>query len=248
MARMRRLIAACAAACLAVPAASEPAGLDAIVARNTAARGGAEAIEAVSDFEADIHIVETTFEVDGRYVATRDGRMRVDIFAEGQSVFTEALGRGRAWSWNPRDGAATASDQGRAALRHGIEFPFKLFGLHEMAGRGHRLEAAGRESIGGVEYDVLLLTLDDGFLTRYYVNPKTGLIDRERQHRALHVDVDPTPTWIETEFSDWRPVRGVLFPHRSVEREVESGKVLATVTTRGIRLNSSPPAERFEMP
>src|SRR5262245_7762793 len=64
MARMKHLIAF-ALACLAGAAAAEPAVLDVIVAKNTAVRGGAEAIESVSDFEADIHIVEATFEVDG---------------------------------------------------------------------------------------------------------------------------------------------------------------------------------------
>ncbi len=245
---MKHLIAACAAACTAAAAAANPADLDALVVRNTAARGGATAIEAVSDFESDIRIVEPGFEVDGRYVATRDGFMRIDILADGEPVFAEGIGRDRAWSWNPQDGAATASAPARAALRHGIEFPFKLFGLHEVSARGHRLEVAGRERIAGLEYDVLLLTLDDGFETRYYVNPKTGLIDRERQHRALHVDVDPAPALIETEFSDWRPVGGVMYPHRAVERDLATGKVLVTVTTRAIRLNTAPAVERFEPP
>jgi hypothetical protein len=62
------------------------------------------------------------------------------------------------------------------------------------------------------------------------------------------VDVDPTPVWIETEYADWRPVAGVLYPHRSVEREVATGKVLATVTTGAIRVNTAPPAQRFEPP
>jgi hypothetical protein len=238
----------CTGAGIAAAAAADPAELATLVALNTAARGGAAAIESVSDFEADIHIVEPTFEVDGLYAATRDGRMRVDIRAADEHVFAEAIGRERAWSWNPQDGVATASDRGRAALRHGIEFPFKLFGLHEMETRGHRLEAAGREAIDGVAYHVLHLRLDDGFETRYYLNPDSGLIERERQHRALHVDVDPAPVWIETVYSDWRPVAGVLYPHRSVEREIDTGRVLATVTTRAIRLNTSPQAERFERP
>jgi len=245
---MKHVVAACAAVCIAVAAAADPAGLDALVARNTSARGGAAAIEAVSTFEAEVHIVEADFAVDGRYVATRDGRMRIDILADGERVFTEALGHERAWSWSPGDGVAPASEHGRAALRHGIEFPFKLFGLHEMAGRGHRLEAVGRERVGDTEYDVLRLTLDDGFETRYYLNPESGLIERERQHRALHVDVDPAPVWIETEYCDWRRVGGVLFPHRTVERDLATGKVLATVTTRAIRLNTASPDERFEAP
>jgi hypothetical protein len=245
---MKRFIISCVAACLAGVAPTESTELAALIARNTAVRGGAAAIESVSAFEADLHIVEATFEVEGRYIATRDGRMRIDIRADGQHVFAEALGRERAWSWNPDGGVVTASAQGRAALRHGIEFPFKLFGLHEMADRGHRLESAGRERIGGVDYHLLRLTLDDGFETLYYLNPDTGLIERERQHRAMHVDVDPVPVWIETEFSDWRTTGGVLYPHRMVEREMATGKVLSTATTLAIRLNSSPPDARFEAP
>ena len=245
---MKDFIVGCVAACVAGIAVAEPAELAALVSRNTAARGGAEAIESVSDFEADLHIVEPTFEVDGRYVATRDGRMRIDILAKGERVFTEALGRDRAWSWNPEGGVVTASPQGRAALRHGIEFPFKVFGLHELAERGHQLESAGRERIAGIDYDVLRLTLDDGFETRYYLNPDSGLIERERQNRALHVDIDPAPKWIETEYSDWRKAGRVLYPHRMVEREIATGKVLSTATTLAIRLNTSPAAERFEAP
>jgi len=166
-----------------------------LVELNTAARGGAAAIEAVRVFDSDIRIVEPEFSVDGRYVATRDGRMRVDILVGGERVFTEALGPSGGWSWTPDQGVAPASPRGAAALRHGIELPFKL-------------------------------------------HPDTGLIERDRQLRALQVDVDPVPQMIETEYSDYRPVGGVLFPHRQVERAVASGETLATVSVRAIRLNA----------
>lgn len=222
--------------------------LESVVARHVEARGGAAAIEAVRTYEAELRIAEPTFEVDGRYVATRDGRMRVDISIDGERVFTEALDEGRAWSWSPDQGVGEGSTQGAAALRHGIELPFKLFGLHEMQGRGHRLEFAGSETIDGIEYHVLRLTLDDGFETAYYLNPDTWLIERDRQLRALHVDVDPTAEWIETAYEDYRPVDGVMYAHRQVERQVASGAVLATVTVRTLRVN--PPLEpgRFSPP
>ncbi|MGH8130576.1 MAG: hypothetical protein ACRES3_06955 [Steroidobacteraceae bacterium] len=222
--------------------------LDELIAMNTAARGGAPAIEAVRDYDSDIHIVEPSFEVDGRYVATRDGSMRVDILMDGERVLTEALHDGRGWSWSPGGGVTDASAQGVAALRHGIEFPFKLFGVHEMERRGHRLTTAGREKIGKIEYDVLTLTLDDGHESRYYLNPDTGLIERERQFRAMHVDVDPTPVWIETEYSDYCPVGEVLFPHRQVERRLDSGAVLSTLTIKAIRLNQEPAGNPFLPP
>lgn len=223
---------------IAAIAAAEPVtDLDAIVARHVEARGGKASIEAILTYESDIRIVEPTFEVEGVYVATRDGSMRVDILADGRRVFTEALDRGRAWSWSPDDGVRDGSAAGAMALRHGIELPFKLFGLHEVRERGHRLEFVGREVVDGTNYDVLRLTLDDGFESLYFLNPATGLVERDRQRRALHVDVDPTPEWIETSYEDYRPVGGVLFPHRQVERQLATGKVLATVTVREIRIN-----------
>lgn len=227
--------------------ASDP-DLDTLIAMHVAARGGEAAIERASTFECDLHIVEPTFEVDGTYIATRDGRMRVDIRAGGDRVFTEALDQGQAWSWTPEDGMREGSEAGAAALRHGIEFPFKLFGLHEMKARGHRLEPAGRETVDGIEYHVLRLVLDDGFEVRYYLHPETWLIDRERTQRALHVDVDPTPQWIETIHSDYRPVGGVLYSHRQVERALATGAILSTGTISEIRINPPLAPDRFSPP
>jgi hypothetical protein len=238
------------ALCLAA-ACSSTAGepdLETMIARHVAARGGAAAIESVGTFECDLHIVEPSFEVDGTYVATRDGRMRIDISAGGERVFTEALDRGRAWSWSANSGVSEGSAAGAAALRHGIEFPFKLFGLHEMRVRGHHLEAAGRETVEGIDYHVLKMKLDDGFEVRYYLHPYTWLIERERTKRALHVDVDPIPEWIETVYGDYRPVGGVLFSHWQVERQLGSGSVLSTGTIREIRINPPLAPERFSPP
>jgi hypothetical protein len=219
-----------------------------MIAKHVAARGGAAAIESVGTFECDIHVVEPTFEVDGAYVATRDGRMRVDMSLGGKRVFTEALDHKRAWSWSPDEGVREGSAVGAAALRHGIEFPFKLFGLHEVQARGHRLEAEGREVVEGIDYHVLKLTLDDGFEVRYYLNPETWLIDRERTRKAMHIDIDPTPQWMETTYSDYRPVGGVLFSHRHVERELATGTLLSTATIREIRINPPLAPGRFSPP
>lgn len=217
---------------------AESISLDELIARHTSARGGAEAIESVRGIVIELSIVEPTFQVDGRYVATRDGRMRIDISQHGQHVFTEALDGQRSWSWSPgMTKASDGSEQGTAALRHGVEFPFKLYGLHELRSRGHRLELLGSERLNGIDYYHLELTLDDGFQVQYYVNPDTWLIERERVLRALHVDVDPTPQGIETVFSDYRSVDGVRFPYLQVERRIDTGELLVTSTVNSIHVN-----------
>lgn len=214
--------------------------LDGLIAANTAARGGPVAIEAVLSLQIDVRIEEPSFTVDAVYRAARDGSMRIDVYdANGQRVYTEALDGGHAWSQAAGDDApaTTTGAEGTAALRHGVESPLKLFGLHEMTRRGHVLELRGREVVDGVDYYVIHAVLVDGYETFYYLHPVTALVERERQHRALHVDADPQPHWIETRYEDYRPVAGVLFPFRQVERRLDTGEVLATTTTRRIVVN-----------
>lgn len=223
--------------------------LASIIAQHTHARGGRAAIEAVHTIEIDLKIEEPTYTADATYAATRDNQMRIDVFMGGERAITEAFDGSRSWELAKGAAAGTlGSEQGTRALHHGLEFPFKVYGLHELEKRGHTLALLGREQIDDINYYVLLLTLDDAFEVRYYVNPRTWLIDRERQFRALHVDIDPTPQWIETTYSDYQPAAGVLYPRRQQERVVGSGELLSSSTVKAIRVNPPMDVRRFEMP
>jgi hypothetical protein len=240
-----------AIACALIGCAGNPStrDLDYWIARHTEARGGRAAIEAIRSIEIELRIEEPTFEVDGRYFGTRAGQMRIDAFAGGKRVFTEAYDGSHGWQLDANDSvAAEASAQGTAALRHGIEFPFKVYGLHELKARGHRLALLAPETIGAVTYPVIELTLSDGLQVRYYLDPATGLVARERQKRALHVDVDATERWIETRYEDYRAVDGVMYPFRHVESEVGSGAFLSRGTVQAMRANPPLDPRLFEMP
>ena len=80
------------------------------------------------------------------------------------------------------------------------------------------------------------------------MNPESWLIERERQSRALHVDNDPKPQWIETVYSDYRPVAGVMYPFQQVERDLESGNVLVTTTLTAILVNPVIDTGRYGTP
>ena len=150
----------------------EPGSLtvDEVIERNTRAIGGRAAIEAVKSIEVDLHIADPDFEVDGKYRAARPGRMRIDILADGKHVYTEAFDGTRGWQWKGTT-IEQASSKGTAALRHGVELPGKLFGLHELCQRSDRIDLAKRELIDRTKYYVLRLTLTDGYTTTLYVDP-----------------------------------------------------------------------------
>jgi hypothetical protein len=135
-----------------------------------------------------------------------------------------------------------------AALRHSGQLPTNILGLHEMAGHGHRLELAGGDEIGGILYYALVLTLDDGFSTRYLVDPSSFLVTRSRVRKALHPDNDPTPTTIETVWSDFRRVSGVLFPFEARDTDLATGRLLQTTTL--LEMTADRPADDllFRMP
>jgi hypothetical protein len=213
-----------------------PLTADQVIERNTEAMGGRSAIEAVQSIEVDLHIVDGDVELDGKYRAARPGRMRIDILADGKHVYTEAFDGDRGWQWK---GTAIeeASPKGTAALRHGVELPGKLFGLHELRQRGLHVDVAKREAIDGKDYYALRITLTDGYTTTLYVDPSSWRITRRRDVRPLHVDVDPTPTTIESIFSDFRKVDGVLFAFASTDTDLATNKILESTNVRSIKVN-----------
>jgi outer membrane lipoprotein-sorting protein len=215
-----------------------PTTADEVIDRNTKAMGGSAALEAVQAVEFELHIADPTFEVEGTYFAARPGKMRINVSAEGEHVFTEAFDGQKGWQWQRKTNAEKpASEKATATLRHGVELPGKLFGLHEMNARGNQVELIGRENIDGINYYALRLTLRDGYTTKLYVDPRSWLVTRRRDVRPLHVDVDPTPTTIEQRSSDFRTIGGVQFAFASTETDLQSGQVLETTTVRSVKVN-----------
>jgi len=220
-----------------------------LIDRNTDARGGRAAIEAIRNLEVRLRIVEPSYTAEGTWRVDRLGRMRIDVFIGGQRVFTEAFDGERGWQLpQGADHAQLAGQDARSALRHSGQLPTNILGLHEMAGRGHRLEYGGVEEVAGVPYHVVVLTLDDGFQTRYYLDSKSFLITRARVRKALHPDLDPTPTTIETVWSDFRRVAGVSFAFKETQTDLAAGTLLQTSTLLEVRPNVSVDENLFRMP
>jgi hypothetical protein len=208
-----------------------------VIERNTSAMGGRAAIEAIHSIEINLHITDPGFEVDGIYRAARPGRMRIDVQAGGKQVFTEAFDGQQGWQSHDQSEPEPASPKAAAALCHGVELPGKLFGLHEMKQRGHKIDLVGRETVDGIDYYVLRLTFGDGYTTSLYVDPQSWLITRRRDVRPLHVDVDPTPTTIEQRISDFREIAGVRFAFASTEIDLKTGKQLESTKVGSIKVN-----------
>jgi hypothetical protein len=220
--------------------------LDQLIDRNVHAVGGRAAIQRVTSIKLDLHIVDPDFAVDGSYYAARPGRMRIDILAGGKRVYAEAFNGSRAWQWKGRGDPSEEPKAATAALRHGIELPGKLFGLHELQARGNQLALVGREFVDDINYYVVRLTFSDGISTTLYLDPNSWLITRRRDVRSLHPDLDPTPTTIETNMTNFRKLGNLVFSFASTDTDLTTGKVLEKVTVREITLNTPVQAAFFD--
>ena len=253
--RLRRtpgtwLVVAIAVAALGACVSTVPADpLAGIIARNTQARGGSAAIERATTIRVRMRIVEPKYTVDGEYRATRDGRMRIDVYMGGTRVYSEGYDGRRAWELQADAvHAQDSSPAGAAALRHGLEYPTNLWGLEEVRVRGNHLGYQGRELIDGIRYHVLEFALADGFTTYFYVNPDTWLIERQRDERALHPDADASRKWIEQRFGDYRRVDGRQVAFRMEQYDLRSGALVQTSSVTEVETNPVLTADEFAAP
>ncbi len=206
-----------------------------IIDQVTRVNGGIAAAQAIPALAYHIHVKEATYEADGTYLVDRQGRMRIDLYMGDKRVYTECYDGTRGWQMDGDGKVAESSAEGTKALWHGTQYPGQILALAELPQHGHRIENSGHERVGGIDYDVLKLTMRDGFETYRYVNRKTGRIERSRDIRAPHPDIDAKRRPLDTAWSDFRKIDGVVRPFTETQTDLETGKWNQTATVKSIR-------------
>ena len=210
------------------------------------ARGGKAALESVNAVDIRINITEPTFVVEGHYRASREGRMRIDIFADGQRVFTEAMNVDKGWQMFGDSEIADLSAEGEAALRRGIES--NLYALHELPTLGYKLELLGETQRNGSVYWEVERTAPDGFSDHLFLEKASYLIASSIETSALHPDLDSTQVRKESLNSDFQEQDGIVFSRRSDTRNIETGEVVQTIIVTARTLNPTLDPAQFERP
>lgn len=228
------------------PANQAEPDLVTIIERHIEARGGREAVESVRSMSVELEIVEPEFTVTGSYVATREGWMRIDVFAGGERVFTEALGPDGGWQMHADGVPLDLSPEGEAALRRGVYG--NLYGLHELSDLGYELTLVGQTERGGRSLWEIEQTAPDGFSKHAFLDAETFLDWGEVKTAALHPDVDPTEARQETRVIEHSEAEGIWFPNRMKKIDLDSGDLLQEATITARQLNPPIDPSRFLRP
>lgn len=245
---VRKLITSLIAALLLVGCqANDRDSLAELIERHTESRGGEKAIENVHSLRFDLEITEPGFTVRGDYVATRDGYMRIDIYAGSERVFTEALGPDGGWQL--LQGATIPEDlsaDGESALKRGLIG--NLYGLHELAKFGYELSLAEAETGDTEQFWAIDQVAPDGHSQRLFMDKSSFLVTRTIDTSALHPDLDSTKLQTETQFSDFEASAGVSFARLTEKVDTATAQVVQTVVVKEIDINPSIDVSIFERP
>ena len=215
-------------------------GRSSVIGLHTDARGGAAAIGAMKAIEMNLDLVEPAFALQAKYYANRSGCMRIDVFNQGTYLQSEGVSSEGGWAVKAGDKMFAAQPAGGTeTLMHGIQNPVRLVGLEEFPKLGNKLVFSGRESIESKPYDKFTALYVDGYSAEVFIDPTSHLIARIREHKPMHLAVDPKKLSIETQFSDYRSASGVMFPYFSREVDLQTGKELGHTTVKSIAINSA---------
>jgi hypothetical protein len=205
--------------------------LDAIIAHYYSAIGGHDRLENITSRHMWGMYSEGKFSATTDMAWRRPMWRRVNVHAPGYD-YSEGFDS-LTWEYGFQSKKFTV-DTGAAANagRRGAEFDESFV---DYARKGHHVSLVGAEQFAERPAHRIRVTLADGWEKEYVFDDSTGLIVALR--KAMPVHATGAPVTSVTVYEDWRDVGGVLQPHRFVERELQSGRLMNTLQWDSIRTN-----------
>jgi outer membrane lipoprotein-sorting protein len=236
----RSVLAAALALCL--PGSGLAQTVDELVARNTAARGGAAAWRAVSSLKLTGRMdVGKGMLVPYVLEQKRPTKMRLEYVFDDATVIQCSDGK-TGWKVAPFRGKTTPEPLTKEELREAAGSA-DLYGLlFDYARRGHSVAMGGRESIEGREAFKLQVTLPGGAVRWVYLDAESGLEVRVDALRKLA----GRERRVETFYRDWQAAEGLLIPRR-YETRTEGAKEPNLLTVETVLVNPPIDDSRFVM-
>ena len=226
-------------------AAQENLGVDEIIARHVEARGGSDRLQAIETlvYSGGLYKEPGYTGSGNAFMAFRRPYFKVVGNPEEPGGFMEGWD-GSAWEWFKEPGIVIRTvGAASGAARRSSEFEGPLVDYRE---KGTTVRLGESTDIGGHPAFQLTVTTMDGFRRDYFIDKASYLIAAERRSAPFHAYGDAVTT--ESRYSDYRPVAGVLVPHRYTEKVIATGETLTEMQWGSIEANRDLPLEWFSPP
>lgn len=225
--------------CLATAAVAQTA--DELVAKNLQARGGVDKIKAVNTLKMSgkayvgisANIAQTQKRAD---------MLRQDFTIQGMTEI-EAYDGSVGWQISPFQGRKDAQLLGEDDMRDLVENADIDGPLVDYQAKGNKLEYLGHDEVDGDDAYKLKVTLKNGDIIYYYLDPDTYLEIKTEKQQFIRGNVKET----EQMLGSYKQVDGVYYPY-SLESGAKGDSQHARITIDTIEVNKPVDDSYFKMP
>ena len=224
--------------CAAVALAQSTTNADEIIAKNLAAKGGADKLRAVTSVRTTGHAKSARGAATLTMWTKRPNAMRQEIVSEGRTLVTGFDGT-MLWAINPLMGPQAREVTGPTADRAREEANDFDSVLLDYRDKGYKVELVPTEAGAPAQ---LRVTKKNGKVQEIYLNPTTYLEARI----VTEMDLGGKKAVFATELSNYKQVDGMMVPFTI--RQVVNGQVQGEVTYDRVQFNLPISDDLFKMP
>ena len=240
---MKRWLVLCGTLlCFGVLAYSQTA--DELVNKNVAARGGLEKIKAIQT----LRVTGTAMTSFGIPAVVMTENMRPDLVRETFSIAgmtaVQAYDGTTGWQIQPFGGKKDPQLMGEDDLRD-LQLDSDLEGpLVDYKAKGNTVEFLGHDTVDGDDALRLKVTLKNGDIVYYYLDPDTYLEIRKDVQEFIRGSVNEK----RYELGSYKPIAGVMFPFSITSGPMNDPDSGTTVTVDKVEVNIPIDKSDFAVP
>ena len=227
--------------CLSALASAQTA--EELVAKNIQARGGMEKIKAVNTVRMKGKIYVQGINAEVGQEQKRPNLMRQDFTLQGMTQ-VQAYDGISAWQIQPFGGKKDAELMGEDDSRDLIEQADIDGPLVNYQAKGNKVEYLGHDTVDGDDTFKLKVTLKDGDILYYYLDPDTYLEIRTEKQQFIRGSIRET----EQDLGSYKQVAGVFYPFSVEGGTKNSPNDHARINFEKIEVNVPIDDSDFKMP
>jgi hypothetical protein len=187
----------------------KPITVDALVAKNIEAKGGADALRAVQSLRLKGRMLVNQGQVEFAYVQTKKapGQVRTEASLQGMTL-VQAYDGAQGWKISPFQGRKDAEKMSVDDAKSLVEDAEIDGPLVDWQAKGSTVEYLGPEDVDGTLAHKLKVVRKNGDVSYVYLDPDYFLEIRiltQRLEQGAQVEV-------ETDLGDYEKIAGVFFP------------------------------------
>ena len=208
--------------------AAQATTVDEVVAKNLAAKGGAEKLRAITSVKTKGRIKGPRGDLPVTLWTMRPNLMRRELTAEGQTQVVAFDGK-MLWGINPAMGGRAQEITGPAADRTRQDADDFDSALLDYEKKGYKVELLPAETTGAGPR--LKVTKKNGVVQEIHLNPETFLEERI----SMEVEQGGNKSTLATELSNYKPVNDMMVPFTI--RQTVNGKLAAEFHYEQVEFN-----------